>query len=300
MTDLAVGASTRAGWWVALRPRTLPVAVAPVLVGTAVALAEGRARALPALAALVGALLLQITSNIANDLFDFERGADNDDRIGPPRAAQQGLLTPEQLRAGIAAAVAMSVVVGSYLVFRGGWPIAVVGLLSIAAAIAYTGGPWPFGYKGLGDPAVFFFFGIAAVCGTHYVQALEPSWLAFVVSLPVGSLATAILVVNNTRDLETDAAAGKRTLAVRFGRRASVAEYGLLLFLPYLAPPLLWWATEVSAAVLLPVATIVFAAKLFRTVAAKRDGPSLNLALAGTARLALLYAALLALGLAWP
>ena len=159
-------------WLLAARPRTLPVSVGPVLVGTAVAAAEESLRWLPALAALAAGLLLQIGSNLANDLFDFERGADNEARLGPPRAAQLGLLSPSQLRAGMTFVFAAASVVGGFLAWLGGWPIVGVGLCAIAAALAYTGGPWPFGYKGLGDPAVFLFFGVVAVVGTNYVQTL--------------------------------------------------------------------------------------------------------------------------------
>jgi len=157
-------------WLLAIRLRTLPVAAAPVAVGTALAATEGGARVLPALAALAGALLLQIGSNIANDLFDHEKGADTEERIGPPRVAQLGLLSPEEMRRGMGGVFGAALLVGLYLTAVGGWPIVVVGLLAITAAIAYTGGPWPFGYRGLGDPAVFFFFGPVAVMGTSYVQ----------------------------------------------------------------------------------------------------------------------------------
>jgi len=160
-------------WLLAARLRTLPVAAAPVAVGAALAVADGQGRVLPAFAALLGAFLIQIGANFANDVFDFERGADTDDRIGPPRAAQLGWLTPRQMKIGTAVAFGSAALVGIYLVGIGGWPIALIGLLSIAAGLAYTGGPFAFGYHGLGDIAVFAFFGIIAVCGTYYVQALS-------------------------------------------------------------------------------------------------------------------------------
>lgn len=283
-------------WWLAARPRTLPVSAAPVVVGTALALADGRARALPAAAALLGALLLQVGANFANDLFDFEKGADTDERLGPPRAVQLGLLSPTQMRAGTITAFAAAFAVGIYLVAVAGWPVIVIGLLSIAAGIAYTGGPYPLGYHGLGDVTVFLFFGVVAVCGTYYVQALELATSAVAASLPVGALATAILVVNNVRDIETDAAAGKRTLAVVMGRRASRIQYTALLLLPYAFLPVAHLTFGAPLAVFLPLLTLPLAIRLIRTIAKQSDGPSLNEALAGTAKLELGFSVLLATG----
>ena len=283
-------------WWLAARPRTLPVSAAPVVVGTALAFADGRARALPAAAALAGALLLQVGANFANDLFDFEKGADTDARLGPARAVQLGLLTPAQMRAGTVAAFAASFAVGIYLVVVGGWPVVAIGLLSIAGGIAYTGGPYPLGYHGLGDVTVFVFFGVIAVCGTYYVQALELAPSAIAASLPVGALATAILIVNNIRDIDTDSVAGKRTLAVMIGRRASRVQYGALLLLPYAFLPVAHVSLGAPLAVFLPLLTLPIALRLIRTVSTCDDGPSLNEALAGTAKLELGFSVLLALG----
>jgi len=273
------------------------VAAAPVAVGAALALADGQGRGLPASAALLGALLIQIGANFANDVFDFERGADTEARIGPPRAAQLGLLTPRQMKIGTAAAFGSAVLVGVYLVAIGGWPIAVVGVLSIAAGLAYTGGPFAFGYHGLGDIAVFAFFGIVAVCGTYYVQVLALSPIAFAGSLPIGAFATAVLVVNNLRDVDTDRSAGKRTLAVRFGRRAARFEYAGLLVFAYAMLPVLWFAGASRAAMIFPLATLPLAALLIRTVWTASDGPTLNAALARTAVLEVAFAVLLACGL---
>jgi 1,4-dihydroxy-2-naphthoate octaprenyltransferase len=283
-------------WLLAARPRTLPVACAPVCVGTALAAADGHARAGPALAALAGALLLQIGANLANDLYDSEKGADTPERIGPPRATQLGLLSPTAMRRGVAAAFGAAALVGLYLVAEAGWPILAIGLLSIGAGLAYTAGPWPFGYHGLGDLAVFVFFGAVAVCGTYYVQALSLSGEALAASLPVGCLATAILAVNNTRDLETDAKAGKRTLAVRLGHRGARIEYAALLLAAYAALPALWLGLGAPAWVLLPGATLPWAVRLVRSVARCVDGPRLNAALAGTAQLLLAFSVLLSLG----
>jgi 1,4-dihydroxy-2-naphthoate octaprenyltransferase len=293
-------------WLLAARPRTLPVSVGPVLVGLAVAHVELRTgpsssaaalQWLPALAALAGALLLQIGSNLANDLFDFEKGADGADRIGPPRASQLGLLSPSQMRGGMIVVFAAAAGVGLYLIAVGGWPIAAVGIASIAAALAYTGGPWPFGYRGLGDVAVFLFFGVVAVVGTAYLQTGVVSGAALMASLPVGSLATAILVVNNTRDIESDRAAGKRTLAVRLGRRGARIEYGVLVFAPFAALPAWAFAGGASLLVLAPLVLLPRAVGLCRVVATRIDGPALNEALAGTARLGFLFCVLFAAGL---
>jgi 1,4-dihydroxy-2-naphthoate octaprenyltransferase len=282
-------------WFLAARPRTLPVAVAPVLVGSGLALADGRAAALPAAAALLGALLLQVGANLANDVFDFEKGADTEERLGPPRATQLGWITPAAMRRGTVAVLGAAALVGLYLVAVGGWPIAVVGALAIAAALAYTAGPYPLGYHGLGDVAVFFFFGGVAVCGTYWMQALALPPRVAAASLPMGALATAILVVNNLRDVETDARAGKRTLAVRLGPGAARLEYGALVTGAFLPCPLLWLVGDAPAGVLLPLLTLPQALRLVRRVA-REEGPALNQVLAATARLELVFGLLFAVG----
>jgi 1,4-dihydroxy-2-naphthoate octaprenyltransferase len=283
-------------WLLAARPRTLAVAVGPIAVGTAVASAEGGARLLPALAAFLGALLLQLGSNFANDAYDFEKGADTEDRIGPPRASQLGLLTPQQLRVGMIAVFVAATLVGSYLVAIAGWPIVAIGFASIIAAVTYTGGPWPFGYHGLGDPMVFLFFGVVAVMGTAYVQTLEASSLALLASIPVGALATATLVVNNVRDRETDLRAGKRTLAVRLGARGGRLEYASLVALAYWMLPVYWVTCGRSAWIWLPLLTLPHACQLIDRVFNSTDGPSLNDALAAPAKLGMIFSLLLAAG----
>lgn len=285
-------------WLMAMRPRTLPVSIGPVLVGTSVAYVEGSLWVGPAIAAGVGALLLQIGSNFANDVFDFEKGADTEDRIGPPRATQLGLLAPATLKRGMFAVFALSMLVGVYLSWVAGPVIIVVGVASIAAAIAYTGGPWPLGYHGLGDVAVFLFFGLVAVVGTTFVQTASLPALAWLCALPVGGLATAILVVNNLRDIETDLVAGKRTLAVRLGRGGARAEWALLVASAYLVPVVLWLGWGATPWVLLPWVSAPRALRLFGVIRSKEDGPSLNEALAGTAQLGFLFSVLFALGLA--
>lgn len=285
-----------ARWILAIRPRTLPAAVAPVLVGTACAHAVDGFRAGPALAALAGALLLQIGANLANDLFDFEKGADTAERLGPTRVVQSGLLSPSAVRTGMAITFGLALLVGVYLVWVAGPVIVLIGLLSIAAAVAYTGGPYPLAYNGLGDIAVLIFFGFVAVGGTAFVQAGYVPVLAWIAAVPVGALTTAILVVNNVRDMETDAMAGKRTLAVRLGRRGAVAEYALLMAAAYAVPVALLLVGRLSGWVLLPLATAPLAIRLYRGVRDER-GRALNPALGGTARLLFLFGALLALGI---
>jgi 1,4-dihydroxy-2-naphthoate polyprenyltransferase len=285
-------------WLAAARPRTLLAAVAPVAVGTAVAAADGRARPGIALLALATALALQVAANFANDLFDFEKGADTEMRRGPARAVQSGWLAPREMRAGVAVAAALAAALGLGLVAAGGWPIAAAGVASLAAALAYTGGPWPLGYHGLGDACVFLFFGLVGVVGSCYVQTHEVTPLALAAAIPVGLLVTAILAVNNLRDIDTDARAGKRTLAVRFGERASRTYYAALVGLAFAVPVALAASGWISRAALLPLLTAPLAWRLVRTVARASDGPAWNAALAGTARLAALFGLLFAAGIA--
>ena len=284
-------------WVMAARPATLPAAVAPVLVGTAVAVHARHFRALPFLAALVAAVLIQIGTNFANDLFDYHKGADTTARLGPVRVTQSGLISPRAVAYATALTFGAAVLVGLYLVAVGGLPILLIGLASIAAAILYTGGPWPLGYHGLGDVFVFIFFGLIAVTGTYYVQAGAVGGAAIAAAVPVGLLVTAILVVNNVRDIETDRAAGKRTLAVRLGRRASRVQYALLVATAYAVPLLLWLAHVTSWLFWLPWLTAPLAYQLIRTVATHADGPTLNRALKGTGRLNLLFGLLFAASL---
>jgi len=299
MSAAEAATTSRAGaWWLAIRPRTLAVAVGPVAVGTAVAFERGVADGRAAAAALVGALLLQIGCNFANDVYDSEKGADTEARLGPPRAVQQGLLTPSQMKRGMLLAFALAALVGSYLIALAGWPVAAIGVASIAAAWAYTGGPFPLGYRGLGDLAVFVFFGLVAVAGSEYVQSLRFSPEALAAAVPVGALATAVLVVNNLRDVDTDLVAGKRTLAVRFGPAAARREYAALVLGPYASLPCYAIAFEQSAWVLLPLATLPIALPLVRAVAAGAAGAALNPILGATARLGLLFSLAFALGYA--
>jgi 1,4-dihydroxy-2-naphthoate polyprenyltransferase len=284
--------STLGAWVLAARPKTLLAAVTPVWVGSTCAVVVGAFEWLPALAALLGAILLQIASNFANDVFDYEKGADTEARLGPTRAVAAGWLTPRAMRRGLAVVLALLLVVGAYLVSVAGPVLLVIGGASIASAVAYTGGPYPLGYHGLGDIFVMIFFGFVAVTGTVYVQAGSVPALAWVAAVPVGCLATAILVVNNVRDVETDLVAGKRTLPARFGRRFGVLEYWALLALSYAAllHPVLGRAT--GAFGLLPVATLPLALGLGRRLSRER-GAALNQVLARTALLLFAFGALL-------
>jgi len=282
-------------WLLAIRPKTLPAAVVPVLIGSAVAFSNGVFSALPALAALAGALFLQIGSNLANDVYDFKKGADTAERVGPTRVTQAGLLSAKQVLSGMWTVFALATLVGVYLVWVGGWPIVAIGLSSIVAAIAYTGGPFPLGYKGLGELFVFLFFGVIAVSGTYYVQAGALSPTAVLAGIPIGLLCANILVVNNVRDIETDRKAGKRTLAARFGRKFGVGMY--LVFLTVsLGIPVGLAASGLYA----PLATLLTAPVgfgLYQRLNAQ-SGPSLNAVLGATAQYELLYGLVFAASLA--
>jgi len=284
-------------WLAAIRPATLTAALGPVVVGSALAASDGVFDALPAVAALLGALFIQIGTNLFNDWADFEKGADTDDRLGPPRAVQRGWLSARQVLVGSFVSFALAVAVGVFLVLHAGWPLVVVGLVSIVCGLLYTGGPAPLAYTGLGDPFVLTFFGVVAVCGTYFVQALTLTPAVVAASLSVGALATAILVVNNLRDRDTDARAGKRTLVVRFGERFGRLEYGLLIGLAYVVPiaAYLLAPERASWGWLLPLATLPLALHRVRKVGAT-DGAALNTELAATAQLGLLFNLLLATG----
>jgi len=295
MSEVSAG-SVRA-WILAGRPATLTAAFAPVAVGTACAWRVDGFRWDAALGALIGAFLIQIATNFANDLYDFQKGADTEDRLGPVRTAQAGLLTTRQLRNGIAVTFALALGVGVYLTWIAGPAVVVIGLSSIAAGLAYTGGPFALAYNGLGDVFVMAFFGFVAVCGTAFVQALYVPDLAWLASVPIGALATAILVVNNVRDFEGDATAGKRTLVVRFGRQAGVGEYAFLMLLAYATPPVIFALGWAGVSVFLPLLTVPWALRLSRSVSRDR-GRVLNQTLAGTAKLLSVYGVLLAVGIA--
>jgi 1,4-dihydroxy-2-naphthoate octaprenyltransferase len=298
MRVTSLSATTRpwSVWLLAARLATLTAAVAPVLVGGAAGAHDGQFRPLPFVGTLVAALLIQIGTNLANDVFDFERGADASGRLGPPRATQSGLASPEQVRLATGVAFGLAAAVGLYLVVVGGWPILVIGALSIAAGLAYTAGPWPLGYHGLGDLFVFVFFGLAAVVGTYYLQTGDVGALAFASAAPVGLTVTAILVVNNLRDIDGDRRAGKRTLAVRLGYGLTRLQYALLVLGAYALMPVVQVAGG-EAWVWLSWLTLPFALTLVWAVLRGAEGTGLNAVLKRTARLHLAFGSLLALGL---
>ena len=282
----------------AARPRTLPAAIAPVLVGTAVAVqVADELRVGAFLAALAGSILIQIGTNLANDYSDAKRGADTADRLGPVRVTSSGLVAPRRVLYATWVAFAGAIACGAYLAAVAGPVILVVGAVSIAAGVLYTGGPRPYGYEGLGELFVFLFFGLVAVNGSYYVQLEELAWEPFALSIAVGLLATAVLVVNNLRDIDTDRRAGKRTLAVRLGRERTRTLYATLVGLAFAAVPLAVALTEVPPWALLSIGAAALVPGPWRAVRARSDGPSLNRALAGTGTLLGAFSVLLAAGL---
>lgn len=283
-------------WVLAARPKTLPAAFCPVLVGSAVAAASGGMHLASAAAALLGAAFIQIGTNLANDVFDFEKGADRADRLGPVRAVQAGLLSPREVRWGMVFAFLAASASGLYLYLHAGPAVLVIGVLSILSGLAYTAGPWPLAYTGLGDLFVLIFFGFVAVLGTAFVQLGHVPTLAVWAAVPVGALSTAILVVNNVRDRLQDVRAQKRTLVVRFGRRFGELEYLILLGAAYLSPALMVALGPTGPAALLPLLTLPLALTLSLRLR-REEGAPLNGVLAGTAGLLLAYSILLSAGL---
>ncbi|NHN40455.1 1,4-dihydroxy-2-naphthoate polyprenyltransferase [Halorubellus sp. JP-L1] len=307
--------SRRKAWVMAARPQTLPAAAAPVVVGSAVAAWAGAFQALPAIAAFVGAALIQVGTNFANDYYDAVQGADTADREGFTRVTAGGLIEPAEVKRAMLVTFALAVLSGTYLVYVGGVPILVVGIVSVVCGVAYTGGPYPLGYNGLGDAFVFVFFGLVAVTGTYYVQAaavaadavgygplavglppLPALGLAVLASLPIAAISTNILVVNNVRDREEDARTGKTTLAVAFGYAFARAEFLALLALAYATPLYLWVGRGLSPTVLAPMLSVPLAVSVARTVTNETGGDALNPALERTGQLLALYAALFAAG----
>ena len=283
-------------WVTAARPRTLPAAIAPVCVGTALAGSQGVFRPLAFVAALIGSLFIQIGTNLSNDYSDARRGADTEDRLGPVRVTAGGLVPPRRVLVGTYVAFGIALAAGLYLTVIAGVELLVVGLVSILAGVLYTGGPRPYGYEGLGEVFVFLFFGVVAVGGSYFVQTEELRWEALALAVPVGLLAAAILVVNNVRDIDTDRRAGKRTLAVKLGRERARMVFTGMLLLSFLAPVATWVAGGLSPWILLALLAAPLAARLASTVAGCTDGPALNSALAGTGVLLALFSLLLAAG----
>ncbi len=289
-------------WVLAARPRTLTAAAAPVLLGSGLALGRGSFSPLPAAAALLGALLIQIGTNLANDYYDHLRGGDTHDRVGPLRVTQAGLLPPTTVRNGAFAVLGAALLLGFYVVPGGGGAIVIIGLASLVCALAYTGGPYPLAYHGLGDLFVFVFFGLVAVGGSYWVQALDFGWDVLLAGAGMGALSTAILVVNNLRDAETDARAGKRTLAVRLGVGGTKVEFVLLVLLALGVPGVGMGAAGWPPWALLALGSALpLASPMGKVLAFQPGGDARTLipSLGGTAQAAGLYGLLLGLGLAF-
>jgi len=290
--------SRAAAWWLAIRPKTLSVSVAPVLLGSAAAWSQTHLFAwLPALLALLAAMLIQIGTNLHNDVSDFERGADTPSRLGPPRATAMGWLPPAAVRRGAWIAFGLAFGLGAYLAWRGGWPIVAIGLAALLAGWAYTGGPRPIAYTASGEVFVWLFFGVVAVGGSCYLQTLTVDAAALLAGAMLGLPAAGVITVNNTRDLDTDALAGKRTLAVFLGRRAMRAIYAAEMLLPFVLLPALAALTTKSAWFALPLLLLPAALGQIKRFRRTAPGPVFNELLARTAGLQFLYSALLSVAL---
>jgi 1,4-dihydroxy-2-naphthoate octaprenyltransferase len=283
-------------WLMAARLRTLPAAIAPVLVGTALAGFQHIDHPLRLLAALLGAIFIQVGTNLSNDYSDARRGADAEDRLGPVRVTAGGLVPPRQVLIATYVSFGLAILAGIYLIVVAGWLLLVIGVASIVAGVLYTGGPRPYGYEGLGEVFVFLFFGVVAVAGSYFVQVRHLDWEAFALSVPVGLLASAILVVNNVRDIDSDRRAGKRTLAVRLGRERTRVMFAVMLGLAFLLALVTWVFGPLGPWVALCWLAAPLAVSLVRTVATHTDGPTLNGALARSGMLQLVFCVLLSAG----
>lgn len=283
-------------WIEAARPKTLAAAVIPVAVGASVALHHELFDVTITLITMLCAVLLQVGTNFANDYYDYKKGADREDRIGFPRATASGAIRPETIRRATYLTFAVAFLIGLYLVAHGGWVILAIGIASILAGLAYTGGPFPLGYNGLGDVFVFLFFGIIAVMGTFYLNTLSWSLHSFLAAIPVGALSTNILVVNNLRDIESDRKAGKKTLGVLFGEHFLKKEYLLLLALAFAMPPHLYFREDMNGFIFLPMITLPFGLFLAATIYREQSKQRLNKALERTAQFLTQFGLLLALG----
>jgi 1,4-dihydroxy-2-naphthoate octaprenyltransferase len=284
-------------WIMAARPKTLPLGIAPVLVGTALAGYLHIFHPLRFVAALLGSVFIQVGANLSNDYSDAHRGADTEDRLGPVRVTAGGLVPPRQVLIATYVTFGLAVLCGVYLIAVAGWQLLLIGVASIIAGVLYTGGPRPYGYEGLGEVFVFLFFGIAAVAGSYFAQVRDFSWESLVLSAPIGLIAAAVLVVNNTRDIDTDRRANKRTLAVRIGRERSRRTYAAMVLIAYPIALIPWLFGPLTGWLLLPFLTLPLAAGVIRIVSTHSDGPSLNRALAKTGQLQLGFCVLLSVGL---
>jgi len=282
-------------WLLTIRPKTLSISVAPVLVGCALAWKDNHLfDTAVAMACLIGAMLIQIGTNLHNDAADFERGADTADRIGPERATAQGWFTAKQVKRAALISFLCAFFIGIYLVWIGGWPIVALGLLSLLAGYAYTGGPLPIAYTPSGELFVFLFFGLAAVTGSYYLQTATLNWQVLVISAAIGLLAAAVLLVNNYRDLDTDQKANKKTLTFYLGRQWTKAAYTLFMLIPFALAAMLF---SKAAYVWLVILVLPFSLVLIRHFHQKTPGPIFNEILANTAKHQLSFSLLLSIGL---
>lgn len=283
-------------WIEAARPKTLPAAAAPVIMGSAMAFHDRVLNLPAALAALFAALLIQIGTNLANDYFDHAKGADTEERLGPTRATQAGFVTPQTMKFAFILTFSLAFVIGMYLVYRGGWPVLLIGLLSILFGILYTGGPYPLGYNGLGDIFVLIFFGPVAVGGTYYVQAITINQVVLLAGLAPGLISTAILTVNNLRDINTDANAGKRTLVVRFGVGFAKYEYTFSITAACLLPLLLIYLTSENFYSVLSLFAMIPAIPGMKTILNDKHDIALNKVLADTGKVLFVYSIIFSVG----
>lgn len=283
-------------WILATRPKTLPAAGSPVIIGCAMAIADRKFHAISALIALFGALLIQIGTNFANDYFDFVKGTDTDERIGPMRVTHAGLIEPKSVKLGFILIYTVVFLMSIYLFLRAGWPILLIAIMSILAGILYTGGPVPYGYIGLSDFMVLIFFGPVAVGGTYFVQALSINSTVILAGLAPGLISVAILTVNNLRDIRTDCVAGKKTLAVRFGENFARGEYLFSIIIASLIPIYLVFLTKSHYFSLITVLTILAAIPSIKSIFFDEIGPGMNQLLAKTGQLLMIYSLLFSIG----
>ncbi len=296
MTDVAKNITKTDAWILASRPKTLLAALVPVILGTSIAIYTGKENFLAAFVALICSVLIQIGTNFVNDLYDFLSGADKEDRKGPVRVLASGLITPTEMKTAIILVFGLTFLLGLYLVYISSYITLLIGLLSIFAGIAYTAGPYPLAYNGLGDVFVFLFFGVVGTVGTYYVQAVEVTPLVFWASIPVGALITNILVVNNYRDIDEDRAVGKNTLSVKMGRRFTRYQYLAFMVLSYLILFVVYFTFKKSIYIFLPFLTIPMAVKLIKMIFTF-TGKELNKTLELTAKLSAIYGLLFAIGI---
>ncbi len=295
-TEVVKNISKIESWILASRPKTLPAAIAPVLVGTAVAIKDNKFSLIAFLIALICSVLIQVGTNFVNDLYDFLAGSDRDDRLGPRRALASGLISVTEMKFAIFLTFFITFSLGMYLVYLGGFIVFLIGILSIFAGIAYTAGPYPLAYNGLGDIFVFLFFGFVGTVGTYFVQAFQVNAFVFLASVPVGALITNILVVNNYRDIDADKLSGKHTLAVKFGRKFTRYQYLLFMILSYAILPIVYFSFNLSLFIFIPILSLPIAIKLIKMIFTF-SGTELNNTLALTAKLSAIYGLLFAIGI---